>query len=178
MTSALRPKKAKTIQDIRILESLVEQKKTLFGKFISPNELLNMQILSRLDLIVRDLAIGHLLGENTVGLGLWKKLGARTRMDYQTRVIKLQHLMKSFKKYGGYLTKYPLPVNGNCQLLGGAHRFVLSKRYNILEVPICGVVTDKRLKGNYTIPVMKKLGYTTEEMEYILGLKDEFYGIT
>jgi hypothetical protein len=186
MTSVLKPKKAKTIQDIKTLEKLVSSRhnktktKMFFGEFIPPNELLKLQPGLRLDLIVRDLAVGHLLGENNIGLDLYKRLGARTRVDYETRVLKLRHLMKSFKEYGGYDVQYPVPVSGDYQILGGAHRIVLSKRYNILEIPIMGrvgrIVGSGR--GAFHIRIMKKLGYTTEEMEYILGLKDEYFGIT
>jgi hypothetical protein len=183
MTSTLKPRKVKTIQDIKTLDSLVERRhkrKIFFGEFIPPNKLLSLQPGLRLDLIVRDLAVGHLLGENNIGLGLYKKLGARTRVDYETRVLKLRHLMASFKKYGGYDVQYPVPVSGDYQILGGAHRIVLSKRYNILEIPIMGRAgrTVGSGKGAFHIRVMKKLGYTTEEMEHILGLKDEYFGIT
>ena len=152
MKSILRPKKEKTDGDIKKLEKLVSRRqKIFFGEFISPNELLNKQVAPRLDLIVRDLAVGQILGENTKGLKLWKKLGARTRMEYQYRLDKLHRLITSFKKCEGYLTQYPMSVDKNYQMRGGAHRMVLSKRYNILEIPIIGNVTLDYRKGVYNI---------------------------
>ncbi len=185
----LKSGKEKTEEDVERLAKYVvnraPKKKTqmFFGEFISPNELLGRQLKLRLDLVVRDLAIGQILGENTIGLELWKKLGARTRTDYHTRVLRLQELMTSFKKRGGYIARHPIPVNGDYQLRGGSHRMVLSKRYNILEIPIFGshlhnFRTKYKSKGFYTIPVMRRIGFTTEEIKYLWSLKDEFYGIT
>jgi Txe/YoeB family toxin of Txe-Axe toxin-antitoxin module len=188
MSYVLKPGEEKTDEDIKTLEKFVEKRNRVrkeeifFAEFIPPNELLDRQLKPRLDLIIRDLAIGQILKENTIGFGLWKKLGANTQVPYSRRIEKLKELVYDFQKKGGYVIRYPIPIDKFYQIQEGAHRIALAKRYNILEMPIIraahlDIRVRRKLRGVYNIPVLKRLEFTTKEIKYIWSLKNEFYGI-
>lgn len=59
-------------------------------------------------------------------------MGKESEDDY---VLAATHLAESIEKHG-YLTAWPVPVSGDKQLLGGAHRVAAAAAFHVPEVPV------------------------------------------
>jgi hypothetical protein len=145
---------------------------------ITPSNLVKIQEGPRLDLIIRHLAIEEMLGKNKIGLALWEKLGRFKGTTLEKRKIRLQHLIRGFKKHKGYDIAYPIEeVDKDYQLWGGSHRIVMSLRYNVKYIPIVRdtkycIPQKKRDRIGYADWNLPKFGYTIEEIEYLKELYD------
>lgn len=149
--------------------------------FIHPRLLLWMQRPVRLDFAIRDFAIGEILGENDFGIDLWKKLGRKTRIPFQTRLKRLQNLMKSFKERG-YSQRIPIGTDRFLQLSGASHRLLLCLRYDIEKIKIKRRRNFKHRNDAfvhcYNNFILLRLGYTVPEIEIIWDKTNELYRIS
>jgi hypothetical protein len=183
--TVLKSLQEKTMQDIHGTQSFVKRlsqrhrEQSFELEWITPFGLLEKQNVKRYDIVVRDLAIGEMYGENDIGLYLWKKLGRRTRIPYNRRLVKLSHIIESFRKHDGFKVNGAIAVDEEYQQWGGSHRVALALRYNIIEIPILRrrgfhCRTKKRFRGVYDTRILRKCNYTEKEIEFIKALHYEY----
>lgn len=158
----------KTIQSSASQLSKAEKTKAE-SRSVAPRMLLWHQVGIRLDLGIRDYAIGEILGENDFGIGLWKKLGGRSSIPFDRRLARLTFLINSFEE-NGYLETRPFKVDRYWQLRGHSHRLLLCLRHDVSNVK---VLRCKNLlyshntsfySGCYNNYLLRRLEYTDEEI--------------
>jgi len=119
----------------------------------------------RYDIIVRYMAIQEILGANSGGLKLYKKMQESRVGESEKYVDALKTLISSVS-LNGYDENSRITVDKSFNLHDGSHRLALASYFNVNEIPVT-VVRNNTMMAEYGLDWFFRNGFGGEELELI-----------
>lgn len=129
----------------------------------------------RLDLAVRYLAVGALLGESPHGLDLYRRMQSeRIGKDYGDISSGLLKTLVNSYLQNGYDSRSEIELGSDLMPIDGTHRLALALHSGIKALPC--KIRPFRIKILYDVPWFEKHGFSKDEIQIILTTMEEIIG--
>ncbi|MDJ0702387.1 MAG: hypothetical protein QNJ46_03825 [Leptolyngbyaceae cyanobacterium MO_188.B28] len=126
---------------------------------------------SRMDILVRHLAIEEYFGENNIGFSLYNRM-QKVRIGKNNCEENFRSLIKSFSEKG--FDKYSeVLVDSFLNLIDGSHRIALSLYFGNPEISLR--ILPQKLPSYYGIDWFRENGFSEEEIEVIENKRLEVF---
>src|SRR5690554_5801149 len=123
---------------------------------------------TRVDIVVRYLAIENYFGKNRYGFKLYSKMQRKRRRYSQKNLNRskkrFRKIIKSFEKKG-FKRRSRIVLNSKYKLFDGSHRLACAMFFNIDEIPI--LIRRKKRRAGYSMHWFRKHGFTNRELRII-----------